>query len=160
MVLFARTALCLAAAAVAAGAAACAPADPGPYAVPDAPIETDNGQFTVSLRAAEGREWPEFVGSTVIAARVEVGPDAAPDDPQFRGDEPEPPFALELAAEDSRAARALTAKTWPLTADGSRWLIALEFPAAGDFELPLTIRDALGRSDSALLVFHVEVERR
>lgn len=147
-----RTALCLAL--VAAGAAAgCSPDDGGPYVAPDTPIETDEGLFTLSLRAAEGREWPEVVGSTVVAVRI--------DDAQGDGAEPEAPIELELGAALPRAAGPpprFSARAWPLTPDGFKWLIGLEFRAAGEFALPLTIRDGLGREDATVLTFHVEAE--
>lgn len=144
-----RTALCLAFA-----VAACSPeGEGGPYVAPDSPIETEAGLFTLSLRAAEGNEWPEVVGSTVVALRV--------DDPQGDGAEPEAPLELALGAVGGRVIGSrpvFSAKAWRLTPDGFRWLIALTFRSAGEFALPLTIRDGLGREDAAVLRFHVEAE--
>lgn len=145
---------------VAGAAFACTPdEDPSPYVRADTPIETDNGYFTISLRAAEGRVWPEFIGPTAFAANIEVGPDPVPNDPQFKGERPEQP--LELVLETGRPAWAegptdLKAKTWPVTADGRKWMVAVDFKAAGDWVFPLVVRDAKGRTDSAELVFHIE----
>ncbi|MDC0723444.1 hypothetical protein [Nannocystis bainbridge] len=156
-----RTALSssvLVAAVVTAGA--CTPEeDPSPYVEIDTPIATDNGQFSIALRAAEGRAWPDYVGPTALAADIEVGPDPVPDDPQFNGDVPQPPFTLALAPgwrarHESEAA--LAAEAWPVTPDGFKWMVSLEFTTPGDWVLPLTVSDALGREDHAELVFHIE----
>jgi hypothetical protein len=146
--------------AAAVAVAACTPEeDPNPYVDSDTPIATDNGQFSLSLRAAEGRAWPDYVGPTALAVHIEVGPDPPPNDPQFNGDLPRPPLTLTLApafrmADDG--ATELAAKTWPITPDGFKWMVAVDFTAPGDWVFALTVSDALGREDHADLVFHVE----
>lgn len=140
--------------------AACTPEeDPNPYVEIDTPIATDNGQFSISLRAAEGRAWPRYVGPTALAANVEVGPDPPPYDPKFNGDVLKPPFTLTLEPPWNvldEAITDLTAKTWPITPDGFKWMVAVDFTTPGDWVFPLTVRDALGRKDRAEIVFHIE----
>ncbi|PCC74241.1 hypothetical protein SAMN02745121_04344 [Nannocystis exedens] len=155
-----HTALSSSVVAAALAVAACTPEeDPNPYVDADTPIATDHGQFSLSFRAAEGRAWPRFMGPTALAAVVEVGPDPVPDDPHFNGDVPQPPFTLTLEPPwhvSDEAITDLTAKTWPVTPDGFKWLVAVDFTAPGDWVVPLTVRDALGRTDGAELVFHIE----
>ncbi|MDC0672941.1 hypothetical protein [Nannocystis radixulma] len=145
-------------------APACTPEeDPNPYVNFSTPVVTDNGYFSIALRAAEGRAWPEYVGPTALKADIEIGREPAADHPQFHGDEPEPPFKLSLgparpAADDELAN--LKAKTWPVTPDGFKWMVSLEFTAAGDWVFPLIVRDALGRYDATEIVFHIEPDRR
>lgn len=139
---------------------ACTPEEePNPYVHFETPIVTDNGHFTIALRAAEGHVWPEHTGPTALAANVTVGPDPVPYDPQFRGDTPEPPLKLSLGparpADDDEIAD-LKAKAWPVTPDGFKWMVSLDFTAPGDWVFPLTVRDALGRHDTAEIVFHIE----
>lgn len=147
MVLLFRTALSLCLAAGAAAVACTPEEDPDPYVRANAPIETDRGYFVLELRAAEGRSWPEYVGPTTLAARIELG------DPGDEDEALQPPLSLTVEASEW-----LTAKAWPVTPDGFKWMMGLDFAAAGDWTLPVTIRDALGRSDEATLVFHIEAQ--
>jgi hypothetical protein len=131
--------------------AACTPEeDPSPYVDVDTPIATDNGQFSISLRAAEGRAWPRYVGPTAFAANIEDG--RLPDElkPPITLDVERPWNVLDEAITD------LTARTWPVTPDGFKWMVAVDFTAPGDWVIPLTVRDALGRKDRAEIVFHIE----
>ncbi|WP_434426529.1 hypothetical protein [Nannocystis pusilla] len=132
--------------------AACTPEeDPNPYVEVDTPIVTDNGQFSISLRAAEGRAWPRYVGPTALAANVKPGPELPPVlQPPLTVTLEEPWNVLDEAITD------LTARTWPITPDGFKWMVAVDFTAAGDWVIPLTVRDALGRKDRAEIVFHIE----
>ncbi|MCY1004662.1 hypothetical protein OV079_03570 [Nannocystis pusilla] len=140
--------------------AACTPEeDPNPYVEVDTPIATDNGQFSISLRAAEGRAWPRYVGPTALAANIEVGPDPPHPSPQLHGDVLEPPLTLTLEPPWNvldEAITDLTARTWPITPDGFKWMVSVDFTTPGDWVFPLTVRDARGRKDRAEIVFHIE----
>ena len=136
-------------------------ADGPEYVQANNPVESDLGYFTLELEPADGAVWPDHTGPTALALHIHPGPDPLPPDPELGAAmDLLPPLVLTLGEarpwEGPGGPMTVTAPPDPVTPDGFKWTTVVDFKAAGDWVVPVTVTDAADRSDSIEIVFHVE----